>query len=167
MLDLICEHAPFCLTREYVAASEISGGLIQIDSNGRAVVASPAAVEAKGVRIQFVGNDNLTTIDPARLKQRCIDGACVIFRSSCINLVCTWHIGPLTPQGASYLHEIRLVGSDEASIARAKENVFISVQTIAGDQKISLAGLGTGSPAPVGTYAGPYTIEDRTGRRRP
>ncbi|MBJ7485434.1 hypothetical protein [Brevundimonas sp.] len=167
MQDLICEHVPFCVAREYVAASEISGGLIQIDPDGRAVVASPVAVEATGVRVQFVGNDNLTTIDPARLKQTCIDGACVVFRSSCINLVCTWHIGPLIPDGPTYLQEVRLVGSDARSIARGMENVFISVHVEAGNRKISLAQLGTSAPAPAGTYTGPYTTEDRIGRRRP
>jgi hypothetical protein len=163
MLDLICDTPPFCVARDYAPAAESTGMFRKVDTAGQAIQADAEAVKRLGVRIQYVSNDYLNTVPAKALHQACADGVCVVFRMSCDDLTCSWHVAPAVKTGPVYLKEIRLVAASAEGLARAKAQVFVS----AGGHKISLAQLDRNEPAPTGDYTAPVTAEDQPRRARP
>lgn len=164
MLDIVCDHTPFCISREYLAASETAGMVVMLGPDGRAVRASAEAVERLGVRIEWVSNDVYTEISPARLRQTCRDDVCVVFRVSCQDLTCSWQAAPVTEGSPPTLSEVRLIAADPAALERAKANVFVAVPgPIA--SLLPLSTLGRGEPAPPGDYSGPASEADMADQR--
>lgn len=162
MLDLICDNAPFCVTRDYAPAAETSGMFRKVDTSGRPMAAVPEAVRRLGVRVQYVSSDHLGDIAAQRLRQTCIGAACVVFRMSCQDLTCSWQAAPVAKTGKTQLQEIRLTASSADALARARASVFVSANGV----PISLAKLGEGRPALPGLYWGPWTADDTVKRAR-
>ncbi len=162
MLDLICDAAPFCVARDYAPAAETTGMFRKVDTAGRPIQADAEAVKRLGVRIQFVSNDNLKSVPAKILRQTCVEGACVVFRISCEDLTCSWHVAPTAKAGPVYLKEIRLVATSAEGLARAKAQVFVS----ASGHRVSLAQLDKNGPAPAREYTAPVTPEDQARRAR-
>lgn len=162
MLDLICDIAPFCVARDYAPAVETTGMFREVDTAGQAIQADAEAVKGLGVRIQYVSNDYLNRVPAKALRQACADGVCVVFRVSCEDLTCSWHVAPTLKTGPVFLKEIRLVAASAEDLARAKTRVFVS----AGGHRISLARLDKNRPAPAGDYTAPVTAADQARRAR-
>lgn len=160
MFDIICDHAPFCVSRDFVAASELTGLVVAVDSDGRPLHASPDAIERLGVHIEWVANDVFTDVAPARLRQACRDDVCVVFRVSCQELTCSWQAAPINNDLSAHLSEVRLTASSPAALERGKANVFVAVPGPTVDGLLSLSILGEGDPAPPRAYQGPATEAD-------
>ncbi len=161
MLDLVCDYAPICVTRDYAPALELSGIFEVVDREGRKVMPSDATVLRLGVRIEFITGDNFFHIAPEKLRRTCAEDACVAFRMSCNDLTCSWQVGPMPNQGETQLAEVRLTASSPGAMDRAKANVFVSFASVGGRQRISLAQLGEGQPAAPGLYEGFYIKGDQ------
>lgn len=164
MLDLICDAAPFCVARDYAPAAETTGMFRKVDTAGQPIRADVEAVKRLGVRIQVVSNDFINSVPAKVLRQSCADGYCVVFRTSCEDLTCTWHAAPMKA-GPVHLSEIRLTATSAEGLAQAKTKVFVST----GGHPISLAQLDSSQPAPAGDYTAPVTAQDQARRapRRP
>jgi len=162
VLDLVCLSEPFCLTRDYAPASEVVG-FHRVVRDGRPVEASPETVARLGVTVRFVASDNLVTLAADGLRQTCVDGACVVFRSWCEGLTCSWQAGAADGRAEPFLHEIKLQAVSAEALARAKAEVFISLD--GGRRRLSLAQLGEGGPAAPGLYTAPVRPGDRRLRR--
>lgn len=157
MLDLVCLSEPFCVTQAYAPASE-AAGMYRVVRDGRPIEASPEAVARLGVRVRFVVSDNFVTLAADGLRQTCVDGACVVFRTWCEGLTCSWQAGAYRDRSAPFLHEITLQAVSAAALERAKAAVFVS---LADGRRLSLAGLGEGAPADPGLYTAPVRPGDR------
>ena len=162
MFEFAClpEHPVFCISAEYAPASEQAGMVHRIGPDGQRIMASPEAVERLGVRVRWVANDYLTNIAARRLRETCVDGACVVFRMSCSGLTCSWQATPRGDEPIAFLSEARLVADSEAAIAEARCNVFVSVNTPRGVRHVSLEDMQTSTPAPTGRYTGPVSGAD-------
>ncbi|KSB89276.1 hypothetical protein AS593_12040 [Caulobacter vibrioides] len=158
MLDLVCLSEPFCVTRDYEAASEAAGPF-RVVRDGRPVEAAPEAVARLGVKVSFGGSDNLVTLPADGLRQTCVDGACVVFRSWCEGLTCTLQAGAVDGRAEPFLHQISLAAVSADALARARAEVFVSVD--GGRRRLSLAQLGEGDPAAPGLYTAPVRPGDR------
>lgn len=158
MFDLVCLAEPFCLTRDYAPAAQAEGPF-PVTFNGRPIEAAPEAVARLGVKVSFAGGDNLITLSADVLRQTCVDGACVVFRSWCEGLTCTWQAGNAGGQPQFFLHEIRLAAVSAEALARARAEIFVTVD--GGRRRLSLAQLGEGGPAAPGLYTAPVRPGDR------
>ncbi|MDG2530320.1 hypothetical protein [Caulobacter endophyticus] len=160
MLDVVCYIAALCVASDYAPASEVSG-FVRAMHQGRPVVASPEAVERLGARLDFMGGDNFVTLRAGSLRQTCVDGACVVFRTSCANLVCTWQAGAARPaNGKPFLAEVRVAATSSEAMARARSAVFVSLEVGGQVRRVSLAQLGEGGPADPGRYTAPMWPAD-------
>jgi hypothetical protein len=157
-LDLVCLAERFCVTRDYAAATEAAGPFHVVRA-GKPVEAAPEAIARLGVKVSLASSDNLVTLSADALRQTCVDGACVVFRSWCEGLTCTWQAGAVDGRAEPFLHGISLAAVSAEALARARAEVFVSID--GGRRRLSLAQLGQGDPAAPGLYTAPFRPGDR------
>lgn len=164
MLDVVCYLAAFCVAPDYAPAMGVSGTL-RLLKDGRPVVAEAQAVQRLGVRLELLVGDNFYTVPAGRLRQTCVDDACVVFRVSCEASTCTWQAaGTQAGEERRVLSEVRLAAASPEALVAAKAAVFVPVE-VAGERRlVSLAQLGDGAPTGGEAYLAAPWPGDRTRR---